>query len=195
MPFQSGFKPHPLPDAPRDSPNGVAGGRSQSVHSVTRVALEPWRSDCVLIVMVSTARSEIRFAAAFLLPLTLYVGTGATLVLGGYWLMQPTVIENSNQARDRLPSSIAYHRPASPPSLVQESEHLRSETPPVNPTQIHQEVTTATAIEPRQPVEGNRKKPKKVVKVQKPKREQWVERREEHPFWGPRASQTLHWSF
>jgi hypothetical protein len=109
--------------------------------------------------------------------------------------MQPTVIENSSQAGDRLPSSIVYHRPASPPSIVGESEDLRFGTPPLSPIQIHRELNTATAIKPKQPDEGNRKKPKKAVKVQKSKREEWAERREEHPFWGPRASQNLHRSF
>ena len=154
--------------------------------------------------MAGRARNELYFMAGFLLPLTLYVGGGAALVFGGYWLVQPTVIENSSPAANRAPTSVAYERPARSPPPIQESEPLRSQEPeplrsvaqtnPIN-SKKNRELNMAETVKSRPPAENKKKPTKKVLKVERSPREQWVERRDEHPFWGSRASQTNSSSF
>jgi hypothetical protein len=168
--------------------------------------------------MKSRIQSEIGFAAAFLIPAALYLGGGATLAYGGYWLMQPTVIENSKMIAYRG-TQAAVHRPPAqkapisakiePPNPIASSTNRQGtigstgrSAPSIHEISAHkgdvalvQSQTAATqAIAPKNTKTSNRtaasKKPTVAKTVKENPREQFVER-QDHLFWGPTTSRGL----
>jgi hypothetical protein len=128
--------------------------------------------------MKNRATRTLGFTPAILVPIALYLGCGAALISCTYWLMQPTVIENTGMGPSRPTHQAAYHYSSEPASTEPEIPLSKIDPPAVSIAVVPAKTARIEKVRPNSP----KTKSVKAAKVSPPNR--LVVQRQDPPFWG-----------